>query len=209
MTLANRILILVPTEIELRFVREGLGATEHAEIELCGFGPVVAAARTAFLIDRFKPKLVLLLGIAGRLNEELVIGSAYEFNVLGCYGIGAGQGAEFRTSGELGWQQWPQAPVVADALYLQGGHSWKRQLLTCCSASSNQQDVQQRLEKFPNAMAEDMEGFAVAVACGLAEVPLRVVRGISNQAGDRDHRHWKINEAMQSALTLAQQIVFL
>ena len=47
-----------------------------------------------------------------------------------------------------------------------------------------------------------MEGFAVAVACRLAGVPLKIIRGISNHAGDRQHSRWKITEALLSAAAL-------
>ena len=51
--------------------------------------------------------------------------------------------------------------------------------------------------------AEDMEGFAVATACRLANVPLSIIRGISNVAGDRDHRRWEIDLAIDR---LAQRL---
>ena len=47
-----------------------------------------------------------------------------------------------------------------------------------------------------------MEGFSVAVACQFAGIPLKVVRGISNIAGDRDKGRWRIKDAMDAAATL-------
>lgn len=79
-----------------------------------------------------------------------------------------------------------------------------RYLLTVCAAAAGPDDVARRLEKYPQALAEDMEGFAVAAACHLAGVPWRIVRGISNRAGDRDHRRWQAREAMRAAVSLAR-----
>ena len=76
-------------------------------------------------------------------------------------------------------------------------------LLTCCAASANAQEAAARRDRFPEAVAEDMEGFGVAMACALAGVPLQIVRGISNEVGDRDHRNWQINTALTAAATLA------
>jgi futalosine hydrolase len=47
-----------------------------------------------------------------------------------------------------------------------------------------------------------MEGFGVAVACRLANVPLTIVRGISNRAGDRDHSKWNIAGSLDQAMHL-------
>ncbi len=51
-----------------------------------------------------------------------------------------------------------------------------------------------KLRVFPDAMAEDMEGFGVALACRFAEVPLSIVRGFSNWVGDRNHSNWKVTK---------------
>jgi futalosine hydrolase len=67
--------------------------------------------------------------------------------------------------------------------------------------------VRLRKQAFPAAMAEDMEGFAVAFACRLRGVPVDVVRGISNVAGDRDKSRWEVAAAVESAGRLALQIM--
>jgi futalosine hydrolase len=48
-----------------------------------------------------------------------------------------------------------------------------------------------------------MEAFGAALACHLAGVPLVVVRGISNHAGERDATRWRVREALAAARTLA------
>ena len=55
---------------------------------------------------------------------------------------------------------------------------------------------------FPDAVAEDMEAFGVAMACQMHGVPLEVVRGISNEVGDRDHSQWQIDKALRAAAEL-------
>ena len=55
--------------------------------------------------------------------------------------------------------------------------------------------------------AEDMEGFAVAMACALNETPLRIVRGISNEVGDREPANWRIPLALGAARELAMEVL--
>jgi futalosine hydrolase len=47
----------------------------------------------------------------------------------------------------------------------------------------------------------------VALACRLAGVPLTIIRGISNTAGDRDHARWRVPEALAAAAGLALRIL--
>ncbi len=202
-------LILVPTSFELQHAnRLQANLTAGLTIELCGFGAVVAAARTAELIARHCPQRVALLGIAGAIHEDLQLGAAYEFSEVVLSGIGVGAGIEHKTASELGWPQWECAPAILDCIELQSPlqrpANRSRQLLTVCAGAAGSDDVKRRRDQFPRAAAEDMEGFAVAVACKLANVSLRIFRGISNRAGDRDKQNWHVAQAMQSVVDLVK-----
>lgn len=82
-------------------------------------------------------------------------------------------------------------------------------LLTACAASATADDAALRRHIFPAAVAEDMEGFGVALACRLSGIPLGIVRGISNTAGDRDKARWQIEPALAAAADLAAEILAL
>ncbi len=219
-------LVLVPTALELQYVealRERLAV--GSALKLCGLGPIVSAARAAQLITQLQPQIVLLVGIAGAIGGKLKVGTAYEFSEVATYGIGVGGGVEYQTTQELGWRQWSSdstvgvgaaevsapADEIGDCLRLNLPQSSivNRQLLTVCAASASLNDVAERQHKFPNACAEDMEGFAVATACKLAGVPVRIVRGISNMAGDRNKQNWQIAAAMNAAARLVNQVLDL
>ena len=204
-------LLLIPTEFEHGFIApavEKLDPAHDVVVELCGFGPVVAAARTTELLARHRPEQALLLGIAGcYVGAEPA--KAYRFGSVGCYGIGVGTGAGFETAQEMGWEHWAgdqQSDPINDVITM-ADEADSQQLLTVCAASKTKDDVAQRQDAFPNAIAEDMEGFAVAAACRLNKTRLTIIRGISNVAGDRNKSNWKIKEAMQAAWELAGQVI--
>ena len=67
-----------------------------------------------------------------------------------------------------------------------------------CAASATPAEAKHRYHRYGSA-AEDMEGFAVAMACQLQDVPLEIIRGISNVAGDRKKLNWQIEAALNSA----------
>jgi futalosine hydrolase len=129
-------------------------------------------------------------------------------------GVGAGGGSSILTPRMLGLPQWdgedhsltvfeslalapdraPSAPVPG-----QGAIG----LLTVCAASGSRAEASARCERHPFARAEDMEGFGVALACAIARIPLSIVRGISNVAGERDVSRWQIGAALGAARQLA------
>ena len=204
-------LLLVPTETERQHLARQPGFALHAPCELCGFGPVSAAARASSLIARYRPDRVILTGIAGTFDREtLPVGTAAAFARVVMHGIGVGSGAEFTPADVAGFRQWSGSgtnDTIGDELPLATAATPAAgPLLTCCSASGSPQDANLRLGRSPGALAEDMEGFGVALACRLAGVPIAIARGISNQVGDRRMDQWKIPEALDAAWTLVSDI---
>lgn len=195
-------LVLVPTELERRGL-EALGGFPGLRCELCGFGPVAAAARTAELVARHGPARVLLVGIAGSLDPQAApVGSAASFARVWIDGLGAGSGKDFLPPSRLGFPQWE---AIGESLDLAPGGAGV--LLSVCSASATSAESAQRRERYPEAVAEDMEGFGAALACRLAGAPLAIVRGLSNPAGVRDRHAWRIPEALAAAHALARDVL--
>ncbi|MFT7671596.1 MAG: futalosine hydrolase [Planctomycetota bacterium] len=214
-SLGSPTLLLVPTPLELLRLQD-LGSFElgHGLLKLCGFGPVAAGVRSAQLIAELRPARVLLIGIAGSYDTLLhPIGTASEFCEVALHGVGAGEGDDFKGPPALGFPQWPGSPgttphPVVDSLPLAcDKRAELGTLLTTCAAASGEVQSTRRKERFPNAVAEDMEGFAVAMACTLSDTPLRIVRGFSNLVGDRDASRWRIPAALEAARELAHTIL--
>jgi len=218
----TRTLILIPTESERDVLGPLLESALQADDrwELCGFGLVAAAALTAQIIADQRPARVIVVGIAGTFCDELSVGTATTFDEVVCYGIGAGSGAEHQSAGDMGWNHIGGrvsdtnigGMVITDTVSLQGCHSsgaMERscQLLSVTAASGDSNDAAIRHGRFPDAVAEDMEGFAVAMACRLAAVPVTIVRGISNHVGDRNVANWQIKPALEAAADLTKKVI--
>lgn len=220
MSAPPKTLVLLPTELERRRFEELGGLPEGPlRLELCGFGPVAAAARTAELLARLGPSRVLLVGIAGTYDPgRWPVGSACWFRACALTGVGVGEGAGFIDPPALGFPQWPGeslgrgSPRIENQLPLclpSPGPRAAGTLLTTCAASASPAQVAERRRRFPAADAEDMEGFALATACALAGVPLAIVRGLSNVVGDRDPKRWRIQGALEAARAVALEALSL
>lgn len=208
-----RCLLLSPTQFELRTLVSHLSdqELEGVSTEVCGFGPVCAAAQTSLLVAKLQPKMVLLAGIAGSLDQRCAVGSAYEFYRVRSYGIGVGDGEHFRSAGQVGWNQLQgennsNSDAIGDAISrlnetpnLDCQFDKSGELLSVCAASASASEVSVKKQLCPDAIAEDMEGFAVAAACLMNMVPWGIVRGISNHAGDRVKSNWQVAKALQNA----------
>jgi futalosine hydrolase len=196
---AGQALVLVPTELELRRLVSlgGLRAPDGADlpIELVGFGAVAAAARTMALALAHRPRRLVLVGIAGRYGAREA--RAETFGNVRVDVIGAGEGARHLLPSELGFPQWQdERGAVHEELPLHGDGGT---LLTVMAAARDALEVAARRARHPGAVGEDMEAFGVALAARLARVPLTVVRGWSNDAGDGDVRGWDIDGALAAA----------
>jgi futalosine hydrolase len=210
-------LLLLPTDRERELFREAGPAQGLALVETCGFGPIAAAARTAELLARVRPRRVWLVGIAGTFDPAVApLGSAVLADSVAIDGIGAGRGERFLGPRELGLPQWPASDsgvAIEDVIELAAAERVRAAavpaglLLTVTAASASEAEAAERRRRFPRALAEDMEGFSVALACSLARVPLTIVRGISNRVGDRRPERWAVAEALRAARAVALELL--
>jgi futalosine hydrolase len=206
----TKVLLLIPTSLEFGQLDPALVQAWQSHghvIALCGFGLAVSGARTMQEICRNDPTQVVLLGIAGSLSLECPVGTIVTFDEVRCTGIGVGDGESHQSASKLGWKQWDdqnEARLIGDLLPLaRANHiaiAKDKCLLSVASASSTVTEAHKRTKEFPEAVAEDMEGFSVASACSLAKTRLTIVRGISNVAGNRNHAEWNIKPVLNHAM---------
>lgn len=144
------------------------------------------------------------------------MGSAVVGTFARVVGIGAGSGRRHQSAEAMGWAQGlarPGLPEVRDMMALTvppvallpgvvtGG------MLSVAAASGSRYEAARRARAQPDAVAEEMEAFAVALAARLAGVPLTMIRGISNVAGDRDKGRWRSAEALRAARGVLEHLL--
>lgn len=194
-------------------------------VSICGFGLAAAGAGAAFAFGKRAPANdsplgntghVILAGIAGTYAPARApVGSALLATDVHCFGIGRGSGRAHRSAESLGWYQGHATSDLVrtgdhlplHAPDLPGDSVTCGGLLSVPASAANAHEALQHSQHWPDAIAEEMEGFAVGLAARLYAMPLTIIRGLSNVAGDTDHDAWQIAEALDAVKTLLIRVV--
>lgn len=208
-------LIIVPTAREAQHLFDGPlpsgetpVRTRVGEVEvdaaLCGYGVAAAGVLAAIAVARAAPERVALVGICGTFDEQrLPVGGLFEAEEVRMHGIGRGAGEGHVGPAKTGF---PQAPgngihgAVVDRLPVGArsvGAGTRGVLLTVAASAARPEEAAWRRAAHPDALAEDMEGFAVALACARLRAPLTILRGASNVVGGEGP--WKHEQGLAAA----------
>ena len=186
--------VLVVTAVDAERAVIASGAYESAVV---GVGAAAAAAGTARLLTLAEVAgapydLVVSAGVGGAFPGRAEIGDV----VVGTASVAADLGAEsptgFISMDELGFGigSLPAKPVRLGVPAISGV------ILTVSTVTGTSLTTAELATRHPDAVAEAMEGFGVAVAAAQAGVAFAEVRAISNLIGPRDRGAWRLEEAL-------------
>jgi futalosine hydrolase len=166
-------------------------------VEAVGVGPAAAAAGTARLLAARRYRAVLSAGIAGGFPGRATVGGT----VLATRSIAADLGAEtpdgFLPVEELGFGTSIVEcdPMLVKALRTALPEAIVGDVLTLSTVTGTAATTDRLAARFPQAVAEAMEGYGVASAAAGAGVPFAELRTISNPIGPRDRAAWRLADA--------------
>jgi futalosine hydrolase len=193
-----RVLVVCAVPQERRAVREAVPRAADIEIA-CGVGPVAAAAAAGRALGGGRFDLVLSAGIGGGFTPlapgEIAVASTIVFADLG-----AETPAGFVPISELGFggvEQYDVAPRLSLELTDRTGGRLGT-VLTVATVTGSAESASALSRRFPDAVAEGMEGAGVAAAAVAHGVPFAEIRAISNLVGPRDRTAWQIPLALES-----------
>jgi len=214
-------LLLIPTQAEQNLI--AFGAVGDVQVRVCGMGPMASGVAAARWLRELRPKSCLLAGLAGTRNAvvaplaSLVVGTAVRNEAVGC---GRGSGflplLEMAPAGEEVAPdplpldvptEWMKVGASLDADGSRGIAIVAGEIGTVAAASASVEEADGWLSRDPGVLVEEMEGYAVALACRAADVPFSIVRGVSNRAGIRDKQQWEVAEAFTALRTFLDQVL--
>ena len=193
---------------------EGALGKQHIIICAAGIGKINAAATTAALIERYRPRLVINTGCAGAYpGSGLCIGdlAVASEELLGDEGVLTSEGWQDLQSMNLPYL------VLGDRRYYNtislskhaaekamqladyyGVSLARGRFITVSTCSGTRQRGEELARQF-GAISENMEGAAVALTCLRYGINCLEIRGISNQVDERDMSTWEIPRAVEAA----------
>jgi len=195
---AGTLLIVVATEAERPLVDVG-------EVLVCGVGKSAAAAATALRLADGGIAGVVSFGVAGAYpGSGLAVGDVAVAAEVAVLDEGLETGAAFRPFARPGMEvpgaAWtPTDPVLRSELAL-SGHTFAvvvGRVATVSVCAGTERLARERAET--GAVAEGMEGAAVALAAARHGVPFVEVRGISNPCGPRDGAPFDLAAGVRAA----------
>ncbi|MFY1626337.1 futalosine hydrolase [Micromonospora sp. WMMD735] len=208
------LLVLTAVPAEAEAVRAGL-TDPTVTVRAIGVGPAVAGATTARMLALAEAagrpyRAVVSAGIAGGFAGRAPVGAT----VLASRSVAADLGAESPTGfipvDELGMP--PELlgggptidvdRVLLGALRAALPQAVVGAVLTVSTVTGTAASTTALADRHPDAVAEAMEGYAVAVAATQAGLPFAELRTVSNPVGPRDRDGWRMREAF-TALTEA------
>jgi len=191
-------------EVSVHWVR---GAEIHRagpyDVLAGGAGPAAAAASAAFALASDTYDLVISAGIGGGFGGVAPVGSLVVAGRIGAADLGAETPAGFVPVTGLGFGRvWHFPPRSLVKAVVAATRAVTGDVLTVSTVTGSADRAAALLAAHPGAVAEAMEGFGVAEAAALANVPVLEIRAVSNAVGPRDRDAWRIGDAL-AALTEA------
>jgi futalosine hydrolase len=166
----------------------------RARLLIGGVGPASAAAATAAALPG--ADLVISAGIGGGFAPlspgDVAVASAAVFADLGAETAEGFVPVSALGFGEERYEV--DASLAADLAARTGGRVGT--IVTVATVTGTATTASRLQQRFPDVVAEGMEGAGVAAAARVHGVPFAEVRAISNLVGPRDRDAWEIPRAL-------------
>lgn len=200
----GRVLVATAVPAERDALLAGqLGATGRVTVAAVGVGPATAAAATARLLALAEAagapyQVVVSAGVAGGFPGRAEIGAVVLATRSVAADLGAASAEGFLTLDELGFGTAvaPTDPVLTTALRKALPGAVTGAVLTVSTVTGTAETATALAARYPDAVAEAMEGYGVACAAALSGVAFVELRTVSNAVGPRDRGSWRIADAL-------------
>jgi futalosine hydrolase len=177
-----------------------------------GAGPAAAATGTAWMLASEPYELAVSVGIGGGFAPHAPIGSVVVSTRTVPADLGADSPDGFLPIDQLGFAPRVDEPDpefskrIAAALAEAGLHVVTGEVLTVSTVTGTAARTAELAARHPDAVAEAMEGYGVATAATMANLPFVEIRAVSNVVGPRDRAAWRIDTALD-ALTVVGTVL--
>lgn len=178
-----------------------------------GIGKVNAAMATTMLLERYEPKTVINIGSAGGVEPSLQVGDVVIGDTLVHHDVDV-------TAFDYAYGQVPKLPrfFTSDASLIENAKSILAKMnvqtkvgriATGDTFMHDETSIQKMKDVFPQVLAVEMEGAAIAQVCHQYNVPFLAVRSLSDIAGEESPLSFDqfLTLAAKNATELVKQFI--
>ena len=179
-----------------------------------GVGILSSAVSLTQHVFQSKPDLIIQAGIAGCLNENLILGNVVVIETEYLGDTGVWEGGEWKDLFDMNLLQNDKKPFQNRGLVNNRIDEFNKLNLDKVNGVTVNQITtgeQQRLmlkQKY-KAGIESMEGASLHYVCTLFDIPFIQIRSISNIVGERDKSKWKMKDAIENVNETVSKMIDL
>ena len=195
-----RILVVSATENEINMLKNFVGENkvlQTVDILVTGIGGVATTYSLTKQLHKTKYDIAFNFGIAGSFNKDLEIGSMVNVTQEHFADLGAEDGENFLSLGEMGFDGMTEIlneskienKILALIPMVCG--------ITVNKTHGNEKSIEKIFNRFhPNT--ESMEGGAFLYCCLQEKIPCAQIRSVSNYVERRNKDNWNIPLAIEN-----------
>lgn len=209
-----KILITAATDREMNFFRRELALDEAKKLSLAvtGVGLLSTMYNLIKVTQESNPDIIIQLGIAGTFSNEIAVGKAFAVKTECTAEMGVWENEKYTDIFDMGLVAESEPPYEQKKLInphihlLSAAGVLSVNAITVNRITTNPEDIALYKHHY-NLDIESMEGAALHYIGLSAQIPFIQIRGISNLVGERNKNHWRIGEAMDSAVNACKNIL--
>lgn len=177
------------TDVDGVSVWEGSLHGHYLMVAKCGIGKVNAALNAYGIIEAVSPDVVINSGVAGGVDGSLGIGSVLVADKVAYHDVWCGPGTEYGAADGFGKYFIPDQHIVEKARAIFSNDCSVNYGLICSGDKFIHlaDEVKEIKEKFPEALAVDMESAAIAQTCSKLKIPFAILRVMSDTPGSGEN----------------------
>ena len=197
------VLVVVAVDQECEAVLRDVPKGTEVDVLVSGVGPVAAAAATAAALTTNSYEAVISAGVCGGLRGRSQVGQVVVAARTQPADLGCRVDDGFLTLEDMGLHQpstvdHDRAGRWRDRLESAGVRATVGDVLTLSCMTGTDEEAQSLAARFPDAVAEAMEGWGVVWPTLGRSVITGEVRAVSNLVGKRDPSTWDLAGALDA-----------
>lgn len=151
-------------------------------VSRCGVGEVYATMTTTYLINKYKPKLIINLGCAGSLNENVHVNDVVIADKTAAWRYDIPEKKWERSFNNI-FMTFKCDDNVINIIkkHHRSKHIHIGPIVSADEFIYKKSQVKEIKRYFPEALCGEMEGAAIATTCFAHDVPITIIRSISDE----------------------------